>query len=378
MRGIADAFEGMGPLLPLGPGGKQPAALERWSPFGPRGWLAALPSNAAALVATSGSSGDPKLVVLSAEALQASGTATHARLSGPGKWLLALPPHHIAGLQVVARSVLAGTKPAVVPPGPFTAEAFVAAAEPLEKSSLPTYVSLVPTQLMRLLQDDAACRTLATFAAVLVGGAALPEAVAAAAAERKINIVHTYGMSETAGGCVYDGVALDGAQWKLGADGRISLAGPMLAEGYLGRPELTAEVFTTDADGRWFHTFDYGKEVDGKLRVLGRIDDVIISGGVNLEPVTIEDALIAHAAVSEAVVVGVSDPHWGQRVVALVVAAESNITLPEMQELVRDRLGGAAVPKQIFIVDELPTLDSGKIDRAAALRVANSLCFPTS
>src|SRR5690625_1922254 len=119
MRGIADAFEGMGPLLPLGPGGKQPAALERWSPFGPRGWLAALPPNAAALVATSGSSGDPKLVVLSAEALQASGNATHARLSGPGKWLLALPPHHIAGLQVVARSVLAGTKPAVVPRGPL-------------------------------------------------------------------------------------------------------------------------------------------------------------------------------------------------------------------------------------------------------------------
>src|SRR5690625_1024310 len=106
MRGIADAFEGMGPVLPLGPGRKQPAALERWSPFGPRGWLATLPPSAAALIATSGSSGDPKVVVLSTEAIKSSGAATHQRLAGPGKWLLALPPHHIAGLQVVARSVL--------------------------------------------------------------------------------------------------------------------------------------------------------------------------------------------------------------------------------------------------------------------------------
>src|SRR5690625_5355991 len=115
---------------------------------------------------------------------------------------------------------------------------------------------------MRLLQDDAACRTLATFAAVLVGGAALPEAVAAAAAERKINIVHTYGMSETAGGCVYDGVALEGAQWKLASDGRILLAGPMLAQGYLGDPDLTAQTFQTAGGTRWFHTADHGRQVE--------------------------------------------------------------------------------------------------------------------
>src|SRR5699024_3187311 len=135
---------------------------------------------------------------------------------------LALPPHHIAGLQVVARSVLAGTTPAVLPPGPFTPEAFRTATRPLATSTLPTYVSLVPTQLLRLLKDDAACDALASFTAVLVGGAALPSAMAAAAAERNINVVHTYGMSETAGGCIYDGAPLTGAQWKLGTDGRIN------------------------------------------------------------------------------------------------------------------------------------------------------------
>lgn len=384
MRAINDAFADMGPVLPLGPGRKQPAALENWSPFGPQGWLAALPPNAAALVATSGSSGEPKLVVLSAAALQASAHATHAQLSGPGQWLLALPAHHIAGLQVVVRSVLAETKPAVLPPGPFTAAAFCAASRPLIRGELPAYVSLVPTQLGQLLADDDACQILARFAAVLVGGAALAEPIAEQARERGINVITTYGMSETAGGCVYNGVPLEQTQWQLAANGRISLAGPMLAEGYLGRPDLTAQSFGVQGDTRWFHTLDRGEEVEGKLRVLGRIDEVIISGGLNIAPTEVENALLTHPKVSNAVVVGVPDSHWGQRVVALITvrnhaATPEAISAPgELQELVKKRVGSAAVPKEIFVTSHLPTLESGKIDRQGALELASSLSTPSS
>jgi len=374
MRAVTDAFEGMGPILPLGPNRELPAALAGWSPFGPRGWLAALPPTAAALIATSGSSGEPKLVVLSASALQASADATHAHLGGAGRWLLALPAHHIAGFQVVVRSVLAGTSPKLLPAGSFTAAAFTAAAESLISGPEPAYVSLVPTQLSRLIKDDTARHTLAGFSAVLIGGALLPASLASAAAEAGINVVHTYGMSETAGGCVYDGTPLKGVQWRLAADGRIWLSGPMLAEGYLGQPQLNASTFPVENGTRWFRTSDLGRETEGKLEVGGRIDDVIISGGVNLAPTEIENALTRHPHVTEAVVVGVPDPEWGQRVVALVTTA---VTQEELQQLVRQHLGSVAVPKQIFTVDQLPTLESGKIDRAAALQVANSLCEPS-
>lgn len=370
MRAINDAFEKMGPVLPLGPGRKQPAALDGWSPFGPRGWLAALPADAGALVATSGSSGEPKLVVLSADALRASGEATHARLGGPGRWLLALPAHHIAGFQVVARSVLAGTTPVLLPSGPFTAEAFMRASQTLLSGDERSYVSLVPTQLGRLIADDAARPLLARFSAVLVGGAALSPELAQRAGDAGINIVHTYGMSETAGGCVYDGIGLEGVQWRIDDDGRILLSGPMVATGYLGEPELSAESFPEIDGTRWFRTSDLGREIDGHLEVLGRIDDVIISGGVNVPPAPIEAALAAHPEVSEAVVVGISDPQWGQAVMALAVGSFKE---DELREAIRKRIGGVGVPKRIFAVDELPFLESGKIDRGAAQRVAAAL-----
>ena len=370
MRGINGAFEKMGPVLPLGPGRKQPAALDGWSPFGPRGWLAALPSDAGALVATSGSTGAPKLVVLSTDALRASGEATHVRLGGAGRWLLALPAHHIAGLQVVARSVLAGTTPTLLPPGPFTGEAFTAAATKMLAGDDRAYVSLVPTQLGRLIADDAARPVLARFSAVLIGGAALNPGLAQQAADAGVNIVRTYGMSETSGGCVYDGVGLDGVQWRIEDDGRILLTGPMLASGYLGDTELSAESFPEIDGTRWFRTSDFGREVDGRLEVLGRIDDVIISGGVNIAPVPIEAALGAHPEVSEAAVVGVPDPQWGQAVIALAVGRFDE---DELRESVRQNLGGVGVPKRIFSVDELPALESGKIDRGAAQQMAAAL-----
>lgn len=372
MRALTDAFAKMGPVLPLGPGRKQPAALDGWSPFGPRGWLNALPPDAGALIATSGSSGDPKLVVLSSDALRASGEATHNHLDGPGRWLLALPPHHIAGLQVVARSVLAQTTPVVLPPGPFTAEAFTAAAIKMQGSAEPTYVSLVPTQLGRIIADDAARLALASFSAVLVGGAALSPQLAQRADEAGIKIVRTYGMSETAGGCVYDGLPLADVRWRIEDNGRILLSGPMIATGYLGQPQLTAESFKEIDGERWFITSDFGREVDGRLEVLGRIDDVIISGGVNIAPNAVEAALSEHGGVAEAVVVGVPNDTWGQAVIALVIGDAPET---ELQELVRAHVGSAVVPKRIFTVDSLPTLEAGKIDRGAALKLAQDLLY---
>lgn len=370
LRAMTDSFEGLGPVLPLGPGRKQPAVFDGWPPFGPRGWLAALPPNAGALIATSGSTGEPKLVVLSADALRASGEATHARLSGPGRWLLALPAHHIAGFQVVARSALAGTTPVAVDSGSFSAASFTAAAKKVVGGDLPAYVSLVPTQLARLIADDAARDLLSGFTAVLLGGAAAGPHLLQQSREQGINVVTTYGMSETAGGCVYDGHALDGASWRLADDGRIWLGGATIASGYLGRPDLTAAAFIEVEGTRWFRTEDLGTIVNNRLEIIGRSDDVIISGGANIAPAPIEALLQSHDAVTEAVVVGVPDPHWGQAVVALIVGSASQ---EELHELARARLDKYAVPKQYFHQDALPTLESGKIDRKAALAVASGL-----
>lgn len=370
LRGISDSLAGLGPVLPLGPGRKQPATFEGWSPFGPRGWLAALPSDAGALIETSGSTGEPKLVILSAAALRASAEATHERLGGSGRWLLALPAHHIAGFQVAVRSVLAGTTPVSIAPGSFSAQSFTEAAAKIIGGDLPAYVSLVPTQLRQLIRDDAARHLLASFSAVLLGGAAADPHLLQQSRELGVNVVTTYGMSETAGGCVYDGQALDGASWRLADDGRIWLGGPMLASGYLGRPDLSAAAFLESAGTRWFRTSDIGTTSNNRLEVIGRVDDVIISGGVNIAPGPIEALLRSHSDVTEAVVVGVPDPHWGQAVVALVTGTASQ---EELRELARSRLARHAVPKKIFTQAELPMLQSGKIDRVRALELARQL-----
>jgi O-succinylbenzoic acid--CoA ligase len=314
----------------------------------------------AVVIATSGSTGAPKGVLLSARALIASAEATHARLGGPGRWLLATPAHYIGGLQVLVRSLLAGTTPALLTGQGFRPDDFAAAAAKLTGG--PRYTALVPTQLVRLLDDGGAGLTAAkAFDAIVVGAAATSAALRERAADAGVRIVPAYGMSETASGCVYDGFPLDGVRVDL-AGGRIRIAGDVLAHGYRLRPDLTAESF----DGGWFTTSDRGvRHDDGRIEVLGRADDMINTGGVKVSANAIERCLCAQPGVRDACVVGLPDPEWGEAVVALVVPSGEPREADELRAAVRSELGAAATPKRVEYGSELPLRGPGKIDRAA-------------
>jgi O-succinylbenzoic acid--CoA ligase len=220
------------------------------------------------------------------------------------------------------------------------------------------YTSLVPTQLRRFLSGEA--DALRAFDAILVGGAATDADLLDRARDEGARVVTTYGMTETAGGCVYDGEPLDGVRVRV-TDG-IELAGPTLALGYRLDPDGTAEAF---ADG-WFRTRDAGEYSDGRLTVTGRLDDVVVTGGVNVAPAAVEAALRAHPAVADAVVFGRPDEEWGQRVVAAVVPAPgADPTLEALRPWVAERLGGPAAPRELHTVAVVPTLHTGKPDRRA-------------
>ena len=364
-----------------------PAVLPVEAEAAPPGDGLTEPGDGAALVIeTSGTTGGPKRVVLSAAALRASARATDERLGGPGHWLLALPAHHVAGAQVISRSLLAGHQPAVLDcRGGFRADRFAEVARALlaDTPGQRHYTSLVPTQLHRVLTSASgsgeaedggsgdggrALAALCEFDAVLVGGAATPTALLTEARRAGVRVVTTYGMSETAGGCVYDGVPLAGAQVRLDpADGRISLAGPMLASGYLGDPELTGASFRYG----WFHTSDLGFWTpEDRLQVLGRADDVIITGGEKVHPAAIERVLTAQPGVRAACVVGLTDPEWGQVVAAAVVCADSTrLNSGGLGSAVRAELGAASVPRLLRELAELPLRGIGKPDRAEVVRL---------
>lgn len=332
----------------------------------------------ALVIATSGSTGQAKGVELPAAALLASATATHGRLGGPGGWLLALPVQHIAGAQVLVRSLLTGHRPAVLDlRGGFDVDTFAAAARsvPPVPPAGRRYTALVPTQLVRLLNaGGAGLDALRGFDAVLVGGAACPPALAGRARAGGIAVVTTYGMTETAGGCVYDGRPLDGVQVRTRAGGQIELAGPTLALGYRLSPSATAAAFH---DG-WFRTGDTGTlSAGGTLDVLGRLDDVIITGGRKVAPILVEHALATVHGVAEACAVGLPDPEWGELVAAAVVACDPADPPPAvaLRTAARALAGPHAVPKLIRVVPALPRSGSGKIDRTA---VRHLLAQPTS
>jgi O-succinylbenzoic acid--CoA ligase len=315
----------------------------------------------ALVIGTSGSTGAPKGALLASDAVKASATATHARLGGPGTWLLAMSVRYIGGLQVLIRSLLAGTRPAVADltdgfrPEEFTKAAFAALEAPGRH-----YTALVPTQLTRLMAGDA-LEALRGFDAIVMGGAAMPEALRQRARDEGVNAIPSYGMSETASGCVYDGVPLDGVEIRL-TDGRIDIRGPMLADGYRGFDGESPFV-----DG-WFHTSDLGRWLDdGRLEVVGRLDDVINTGGVKIAPLLVERALTAVPGVTDACVVGLPDPEWGQIVAAAVVATDPP-SEAHLRDAVRDAAGRAAAPKLIRFLPELPVLGPGKVDRAAVRR----------
>ncbi len=326
----------------------------------------------ALVVETSGSTDAPKRVLLSADALVASADATHDALGSTGQWLLALPGHYIAGAQVIVRGLVAGTETVSLSPGAFDPTAFAEASARMH-DHVPHYTSLVPTQLARLL--DAAERdafvgaALRSFDAVLVGGQALAPALAERAEHAGVRVVRTYGSSETAGGCVYDGTPIGDTRVRFDG-GRIELASSSLADGYLGDPERTAAAFRTDRDGtRWYVTGDLGEfTADGLLRVRGRADDVMISGGVKVVLGEVERAVRAVSGYAEAVVVAVPDTEWGERAAVAVagdVGDEASALLTLRTATDAAGLAPAARPMRLVAVDRLPLLVSGKPDRRA-------------
>ncbi len=343
---VRAALGGTAPLAVLPAGPAAAAAREVLAPDEP------LEDGADLVVATSGSTGAGRGVLLPAAAVRASAAATLDRLGGPGTWLLALPVSAVAGLQVLVRSVLAGTRPVVLAPGepPAAAVARLPAGR--------RYTALVPTQLRRWLDDGP--DALRAFDAVLVGGAAADPALLARAREAGVAAVTTYGTTETCGGCVYDGVPLDGVRVRADDDG-IAVSGPVLALGYRRDPEATAAAFA----GGEFRTRDAGSVgADGRLTVTGRLDDVVVTGGVNVAPQAVEAVLREHPDVADAVVFGRPDEEWGQRVVAAVVPAPGAVPgLAVLRPWVAARLGALSAPRELHLVEAVPLLHTGKPDR---------------
>ena len=313
----------------------------------------------ALVIPTSGTTGKPKGAMLTPAALIASASATHDRLGGPGTWLLALPTHHIAGMQVLVRSALAGTVPVELDlSGGFDVAELAGAVS--EMGSGRRYTSLVAAQLAKALDEPAAAAALAELDAVLLGGGPSPEPVLAAAAAAGIEVVRTYGSSETAGGCVYDGLPLDGVQVRIDSD-RIAIGGATVAKGYRNPPD--PDPF---AESGWFRTDDIGALDDsGLLTVLGRADEAISTGGLTVLPSAVEAVLSRHPSVADCAVFGVADDRLGQRVAAAVVPAGAAPTLEELRDFVALSLDRTAAPREVHIVTELPRRGIGKLDRRA-------------
>lgn len=352
---VEDALSGRASILPV------PAADDRESALLTTSLRAGteIDDDVAVVVSTSGTTGAPKGALLTAAALTASAHATHSRLGGPGQWVLALAAHHVAGLQVLVRSVIAGTTPVAIPAG-FTASELTSAIEGLTAGR--RYVSLVAAQLDKALGDPAASEALASLDAVLIGGGPMPAAVAERARAAGISVVRTYGMSETAGGCVYDGRPLDGVRVRID-DGQIVLGGATLAKGY--RNPVSPDPF---AEPGWFRTDDIGTVDDaGVLTVLGRVDDAISTGGLTVFPQLVETTLTSHPAVADCAVFGVGDERLGQRVVAAITVA-SGCTAPTLTDIrahVATALDVTAAPREIHVVEEIPRRGIGKVDRRA-------------
>ncbi len=324
----------------------------------------------ALVIATSGTTGTPKGAMLTAAALIAGATATHDRLGGPGTWLLALPPQHIAGMQILVRSVLAGTVPAELD----LSAGFDPAALPAAVAELGSgrrYTSLVSNQLVKALADPAAAEALAELDAVLLGGGPAPATLLDAAADAGITVVRTYGSSETAGGCVYDGIPLDGVEVRIddpgpAGEGHVVIGGTTLAKGYRN-PPASSDPF---GEPGWYRTDDVGMFDDsGRLRVLGRGDESITTGGLVVLPGAVEAVLSRHPGVADCAVFGVDDERLGERVVVAVVASTPSLpTLEELRDFVAASLDRTAAPRQLHLVDELPRRGIGKLDRRALRR----------
>ncbi|HTR68684.1 MAG TPA: AMP-binding protein [Mycobacteriales bacterium] len=340
------------PLDPAAPAAVRDRLLAAVRPDEP------LEPDVALVIATSGSTGEPKGVLLSRDAVHASGEAAYARIGRDpnDRWVSCLPWQHIGGLQVMLRARMFGLPLTIL--DRFDVDRFAAVDA--------TLASIVPTQLARLLDAGV---DLSRFRVILVGGAATPAPLLARALDAGAPIVTTYGMSETCGGCAYSGVPLDGIDIRLGPGGRIEVRGPTVMSGYRLRPDLSEQALV----GGWLLTADIGAfGRDGRLDVRGRVDDVVISGGENVVTTHVAAVLSGHPALDAVAVTGVDDPEWGQRVVAVAVVrpGQPTPTLAEVREWCADRLDPPSRPRGLVVVANVPMLGSGKPDRQAIRRLA--------
>ncbi len=326
-------------------------------------------SAVAAVVVTSGTTGSPKLVELSTAGAEAIGRGfAHAiGREDDDRALVCVPLHHVAGLAILARARVTGT-PVTVHPS-FDVDAVATAPAAVGAS----VVSLVPTMLARLL---AAGAPLDAYRVLVLGGAPLPAGLRTRAEAVGARVVDAYGLSETWGGVVVDGTPLEGAEIELapvvdggggGADagvGEIVVRGPMVMARYRGDPDATAAVLSADG---WFRTGDLGRRTDAGLRVVDRLKDIIVSGGVNVSPTAVESVLGAAPGVRDVCVAGLPDEEWGERVVAYVVPADAGAppTLPDLRAFAADRLPRAGLPKEVVLVEEIPRTAGGKALRRA-------------
>lgn len=308
----------------------------------------------AAVVVTSGTSGEPKGAELTVAGLEAIGAAfaTALGVEPDDRALVCLPLHHVAGLAILARARVSGT-PVTVHSG-FSLDA-VAAAPGTEGA---TIVSLVPTMLRRLLDVGA---PLHEYRRIVVGGASTPPELRARAETAGAPVVETYGLSETWGGVVLDGDPVRGAEVMLSDDAEVLVRGPMVMRGYRNAPRDTAAAFTPDG---WLKTADIGEWDDhGRLRVIDRARDIVITGGVNVSPTAVEHALGAHPLIADVCVTGAPDPEWGERVVAFVVSHDPSDapTLEALRAFGRDAgLARPQLPRQLLVVDVIPRTPGGK------------------
>ena len=356
---LRDALSGTGPaVLPVPVGAAAVESETRTLP-------GLVPKRVAVVIETSGSTGTPKRVMLATNALLAGAAASAVALGGPGQWLLALPVHYIAGVQVLVRSICAETTPLVLPPGHFDPQVFRRLAESMTEPL--RYTALVPVQLARLLDaadDPALLAVLRRFTAILVGGQAIRPDLIARAAELDVRVVRTYGSSETAGGCVYNGTPIGDTVVRV-VDGQLELSGSVLAEGYFDDEARSADRFVLEHGVRWYRTGDLG-EVDassGRVTVLGRADNVIISGGEKVSLDAVERVVRMHPGFEQAVVLGADDAIWGQ--VPVVLVAGGDAVAGELAASVVAALGRAAKPARVVRVEAIPLLASGKPDRRA-------------
>ncbi len=349
---LRDALAG-GPALmvrrPGAPAAKAPARVEQ---------------RIALVVETSGSTGTPKRVALSADAVLASAGASESALGGPGQWLLALPTHYIAGLNVLARSIMSGFDPVIARGDSFTAAAFVAAARELSEPI--AYTALVPAQLATLLDDARHASSWPGSRASWSAGSRRRAPLLERAAEHGVRVTRTYGSSETSGGCVYDGVPIGQATVRI-EDDEVWLGGPTIAVGYLGDPVLTTERFVVADGAHWFRTADAGDWDGERLTVTGRRDDVVVSGGVKVSVGAVERVLREQAGFADAVVVAAPDARWGQVPVAITTSRDDEAAAIAA---VGAELGAPARPARVIRVDALPLLPSGKVDRPALTALA--------